>query len=82
MRTTRQPSTPDLRLFDPAELDEPAPDPLDGLLTPSRDLWYSVVEGEVRDLLERHDMNIDQKTREFMRLMEREQRRGSVGEER
>jgi hypothetical protein len=81
MRDTRTPDEilPGLRVYVEPDIGEP--DPFAGMLTPSRDHWYSFVHGEVMDLLERHDMNDEQKAREIMILVERERGR-VVAEER
>lgn len=59
----------------------PQPDPLAGLLTPSRDHWRAVVFEEVLELLESSGLTEREKAEQIMHIVEREQTR-SVGEER
>jgi hypothetical protein len=54
---------------------------LDGLLTPSRDIWDAIVQDEIRTVL-REPVPEREKVLALVEIVERERQRGCVGEER
>lgn len=54
---------------------------LNGLLTPSRDLWESIILEEIRDVLDSPECSVEDQARILLALVERERTR-HIGEER